>query len=160
MDQQTGLAVPKDRVNVAVRMSGGTELKGSIFLEYAAESETLHHRIVTFLEDKNHFFPLQVEGGETEFLHKKKINLIEVKISGDQQNLPLLLSLMHAVGITAVFADGSSLNGSLLADVPVEKSRLSDCLNLPETFVCVKRDQTLCYVNKEALLNVVHTREP
>lgn len=68
------------------------------------------------------------------------------------------LSLMHSVAVSAVFTDGVAILGALMAEVPVEKTRLSDILNLPAAFLSIKQDHRICYINKHALLKVVYAQ--
>jgi hypothetical protein len=70
--------------------------------------------------------------------------VLEVAVSDDEP----AYQLMHIEDITTLFTDGTALSGALLAEVPKEKARLSDCLNLPESFLSIKREKTLCYLNK------------
>jgi hypothetical protein len=43
-----------------------------------------------------------------------------------------------------------------MAEVPREKNRLSDCLNLPHRFLSVKTGGKILYINKKAIQKVVH----
>jgi hypothetical protein len=150
------LAVPKDRQDVTVRLNDGTTVTGSIFLEYVPGEPSVHHRMVSFLNDTAMFFPLVLKNGETEFILKKNIDLMELAYHADQEDLRAALSLMQMVDITAVFMDQLTVQGALMAEVPVEKTRLSDILNLPEKFLNLKLDHKICYVNKDSLRKVMY----
>ncbi len=63
---------------------------------------------------------------------------------------------MHAISVTARFCDGTAVSGELMAEVPQEKARLSDCLNISNKFLSVKTGGKMCYINKDALRTVVH----
>lgn len=156
MSEQAEFAVPKDRQDVAVWLYEGRALTGTIFLDYTAAALDVHHRMVAFLEDGSIFFPLVLKGGGTEFIHKKNIKLIELNCGDDGEQLETTFNLMHTVNITAVFTDEGKLSGSLLADVPVEKTRLSDCLNLPDKFLNVRIDTRIYYINKDSLRKVIY----
>jgi hypothetical protein len=43
-----------------------------------------------------------------------------------------------------------------MAEVPQEKARLSDCLNMSNRFLSIRTGATMCYINKDALQKVVH----
>ncbi len=76
---------------------------------------------------------------------------------GQDEELRTALSLMQRVNITAIFTDGGSISGALMAEVPAEKARLSDCLNLPDHFLVLQTgENTICYVNKYLLRKVVY----
>ena len=67
-------------------------------------------------------------------------------------------SFMHIEDITTLFTDGTALSGELLAEVPEEKARLSDCLNLPESFLSVKKEKTVYYLNKSTIQQVGYSK--
>ncbi len=157
---QTAFAVPKDKQKVTVQLNDGKTLEGTIFLEFGPGDQSIHHRMVSFLEDGNAFFPLSLtKGGGPEFIHKKNIDLIEIGFREDQEDIRTSLSLMHSVAVNAVFVDGTTILGALMAEVPVEKTRLSDILNLPAAFLSIKQDHRICYINKHALQKVVYAQQ-
>jgi hypothetical protein len=156
MGNQGAYAVPKHRQNVTVHLDAAVSVAGSIFLESAPGANTVHHRVVAFLEDETMFFPLTLQGGgATEFIRKRNIRMVEANY-GEDEEIQTALNLMQRVNITAVFTDDSSINGEVMADVPAEKARLSDCLNVPSHFLIVKVSDSICYVNKYALRKVVY----
>jgi len=161
MTGQTAFAVPKERQEVTVRLIGGEVLEGAIFLEYAPAEVKVYQKVGGFLEDGNGFFPLvPTGGGSPEFINKQNVKTVELAYRAEQEENGLALSLMQIVNITAIFVDESTINGSLLAEVPVEKARLSDCLNLPGRFLTVKINGRICFVNKDALRKVSYSDKP
>ena len=153
---QTTFAVPKDKQDVTVLLNGGKSLQGAIFLEYTPAELSIHHRIAAFLEDENLFFPLVLKTGSTELIHKRNVKLIELAFRPDQEDLKRVFSLMHQIRISAVFTDEQTINGIAIAEVPEEKARLSDILNLPAKFLNVKVDHAVCYINKDAIRKVLY----
>ena len=152
---QSGLAVPKERQVVTVHLGGGVKREGAVFLESARGGMTLHQKLVAFLDDEAAFFPLTLDDGSgTEFLQKKNVRMIELEYAADRERIEQAISIMFTVHVTAVFPDDTSLTGLLIEDVPPEKARLSDCLNLPHAFLCVRTAGTLWYVNKALLRRV------
>lgn len=154
MTTQHEFAVPKDKQAVTVHLVDGETRTGNIFLEYFPEALTLHRKIKMFLENTNRFFPLTAEGMPPTFINKERVRILEVAISDEEP----AYHIMHIEDITAQFTDGTALSGELLAEVPKEKARLSDCLNLPEAFLGVKRGNTICYLNKSTVQTVVYSR--
>lgn len=150
MNGHREFAVPKEKQLVTVHLLGGESREGNIFLEYYPEARTLHQKIVAFLEDPNEFFPLS-SGGAPEFIRKKSIRMIEVHYPEDEEQF----TIMHVELVTVVFRDGSQVSGDLLADVPEEKKRLSDCLNLPFNFLCTRTYGKVSYINKFSILKVM-----
>lgn len=145
-------AVPKEKQRVTVQLIGGETLSGSIFLEYSPGALTLHQKISFFLEDKNEFFPLAAEGGSPQFLGKGSVRLLKVDYPEEEPSF----SLMHIEEISALFIDGAKVSGMLMADVPAEHARLSDCLNLTPRFLSVRTGGSILFINKEAVQKVVY----
>ena len=156
MSDNTAYAVPKDPQRVTVRLNKGVALEGEIFLEYTSEDLSRHQKISAFLESGNAFFPLKKGSDGTEFISKKNVRAVEVTFPEDPENSYFSLRPMHAIPVLAIFSDGDSVRGLLLAEVPDEKARLSDCLNLPDKFLNVRENGTMCYINKNALQKVVY----
>jgi hypothetical protein len=157
MTGNTAFAVPKDRQEVTVRLGNGMTVEGVIFLEAVSDFLSSHQKITTFLENDNTFFPLKLDTtGNTEFINKKNVWTVEVGIPEDPETGYFSQLPMHAISVTAHFRDGTAVSGELMAEVPQEKARLSDCLNISNKFLSVKTDGKMCYINKDALRTVVH----
>ena len=154
MTTQREFAVPKDKQLVTVHLIGGETRTGNIFLEYFPEALTLHQKIKMFLEDGNRFFPLTSEGMPPAFINKERVCMLEVAVPDEEPSY----NLMHIEDITTLFTDGTALSGALQAEVPKEKARLSDCLNLPESFLSVKTEKTICYLNKSTIQKVIYSK--
>ena len=154
MTTEREFAVPKDKQQVTVHLIGGETRTGNIFLEYFPEALTLHQRVKMFLEDANQFFPLTVEGMPPTFINKECVSKLETAVSDEEP----VYHLMHIEDITTLFTDGTALSGALLAEVPKEKARLSDCLNLSEAFLSVKKEKTMYYLNKSTIQKVVYSK--
>jgi hypothetical protein len=154
MTTQREFAVPKDKQLVTLHLIGGETMTGNIFLEYFPEASTLHQKVKAFIEDGNRFFPLTADGMPPTFISKERISVLEVTSTDEEP----AYQLMHIEDITTLFTDGAALSGELLAEVPKAKARLSDCLNLPELFLSVKREKTLCYINKSTIQKVIYSK--
>lgn len=153
MSDHREFAVPKEKQKVTVHLAGGETLSGNVFLEYFPEALTLHQKITAFLEDKNEFFPLAVDGDGPQFISKRSVRMMEVEYPQEESTF----SLMHIEEITAVFSDGSQVGGMLMADVPAEKARLSDCLNLPGRFLSVRAGGAVLFLNRDSVRKVAYT---
>ena len=150
MPDPRDLVVPREKQLVTIHLPGGSTVEGNIFLEYYPEARTLHQKIVSFLENRNDFFPIS-SSGSPEFIGKNAIRMVEVDYPEDED----AFSIMHVELVTVIFLDGSQVSGDLLADVPEGKQRLSDCLNLPLRFLCIRAYGRVCYINKKAILKVI-----
>ena len=154
MTTQREFAVPKDKQLVTIHLIGGETMPGNIFLEYFPDALTLHQKVKAFLEDGNRFFPLTAENMPPTFINKERVNMLEVAVSDEEP----AYHLMHIEDITALFTDGTALSGALLAEVPKAKARLSDCLNLSESFLSIRKEKTMCYINKSTIQKVIYSK--
>ncbi len=152
---QTEFAVPKDRQEVTVQLDDGQTIEGAVFLELSPNAITVHHRMVAFLEDESLFFPLKTTSGGTEFINKKNIKFIVLNYQAEREQVEQAIRLMQVKQVNVFFLDGKSMNGMLIAEVPQEKARLSDCLNLPSRFLDLKTDGRITYINKGKVRKVV-----
>jgi hypothetical protein len=143
-------AVPKEKQLVTVYLLGGNQLEGNIFLEFYPDARTLHQKMMAFLENHNDFFPLS-GGGIPEFISKSAIRMVEVHYPEDEDSF----NIMHVELVTVIFRDGTQVSGDLLADVPDQRRRLSDCLNLTGRFLCTRAYGKVCYISKQAILKVI-----
>jgi hypothetical protein len=150
MAEMRDFVVPKEKQLVTVYLLGGEAQEGNIYLEFFSEARTLHQKIVAFLEDKTDFFPLS-RGAMPEFVSKSAIRMVEVHYPEDED----AFNIMHVELVTVIFRDGSQVSGDLLADVPDERRRLSDCLNLTGRFLCTRTYGKVSYINKQAILKVI-----
>jgi len=157
MSEKTVFAVPKDRQNVIIHLDKEIALTGVIFLESFSDDLSVHQKVSAFLENNLVFFPLKLqETGTTEFINKKNIGILEIAIPEVIDTDFFSLDLMHTIPVTAVLCHGDTISGELMAEVPQEKTRLSDCLNLPHKFLSVKTSDKIFYINKSALQKVVY----
>jgi len=153
----TAFQVPKDRQSVVVRLTQGAVLEGEIFLESMAEGLSTHQKVTAFLENSLAFFPIKVSpDGKTEFINKQKVRTVEVAVTAAPETDYFEHLLMHTIPVTTFFGAAESISGELMAEAPQEKARLSDCLNMPNTFLCVRTASMICYINKESLQKVVY----
>lgn len=148
--EQSTFVIPKEKQLVTVYLLGGSTVEGNIFLEYYPDARTLHQKLLTFFEDRKDFFPLS-SGSIPEFLYKRAIRMVEVHYPEDEETF----NLMHVELVTVIFRDGSQVSGDLMADVPEEHKRLSDCLNLSGRYLCTRAYGKVCYINKDAVLKVI-----
>ncbi len=160
MNGDTGFAVPKEKQRVTVRLETGAALEGTIFLEYSPGALSVFQKISAFLEDGSVFFPLLLSAtGRTEFINKKNVEIVEADYPEETGTGAVSLSLMRIENITALFKDGSAMSGALMAEVPGEKSRLSDCLNLPNKFLSVRVGGKIHFINKDMIHKVVYAEK-
>ena len=150
MAEHHDFVVPKEKQLVTVYLLGGDTIEGNIFLEYNPDARSLHQKMMAFLENRTDFFPLS-GSSMPEFISKSAIRMVEVPYPGDEA----AFDIMHVELVTVIFRDGSQVSGDLLADVPEQRQRLSDSLNLTGRFLCTRAYGKVCYISKQAILKVI-----
>lgn len=150
MAERSEFAVPKEKQLVTVYLLGGDTIEGNIYLEYNPDARTLHKKMMAFLENAYDFFPLS-SGSVPEFVSKNAIRMVEVHYPEDED----AFGIMHVEMVTVIFRDGTQVSGDLLADVPEQRKRLSDSLNLTGRFLCTRAYGKVCYISKQAILKVI-----
>ncbi len=157
MSGNAAFTVPMDRQRVLVRLHGGTIHEGDIFIEQVVADLSPHEKITTFLENEISFFPLKLaETGKAEFLNKSTIISVEVAVPENPEETFFSCLILHTIPVRAHCVEGTILQGLLTAEVPQERERLSDCLNMQNAFLCIQEDKRISYINKKALLKVEH----
>jgi sRNA-binding regulator protein Hfq len=157
MGKYTVLTIPKDRQKVTLYLDRGVFLQGEIFLDMFAGDLSIHQKVSAFFESAAQFFPIQLtDTGDTEFIYKNNVGRVEVKVPVEQDTEYFSIRLMHKIPVTAMLLHGDEISGDLMAEVPEEKNRLSDCLNLPQRFIGMRDGALIHYINKSALRKVIH----
>lgn len=160
MNDQTVFAVPKDRLEVTIRLGNGVSLDGDIYLECTQGAFSLHEKIMAFLESSTSFFPIRVKGsGATEFINKDTVRAFEIALPGSSENSYFPPGKIHSFSVSIYLNFSSTLFGKILAEVPIEKARLSDCLNLPDKFLTLQTESRMCYLNKDTICKVIQEEE-
>lgn len=146
-------AIPKEEEPVRVRLETGLVLEGHIFLEITPFERSKQQRMASFLEEGGNFFPFLITGaGTTIFINMESVLSVE---AGYVEPDPLKhITPMIIEEVTATFTVGGEISGVLLAEVPVEQSRLSDCLNLPYKFLTIRADDIVYYINKKMVQKI------
>jgi hypothetical protein len=161
MNVNTVFTIPKDRQEVTIYLDRGIVVRGEIFLDMFAADLSVHQKVSAFFEGRGEFFPLRLTtAGDTEFINKSNVGVVEVAVSAEQDAKYFSFRLVHKIPITAFLLHGDEISGELLAEVPEEKNRLSDCLNMAQRFISVRDGGKIHYINKSVIRKVLHGKDP
>lgn len=152
MNQNDEFKIPKNQKTIKIHLHDQTILEGIIFIEYTNNEDTTHSRLISFIKDKNIFFPISVNGEKIEIINKNNVKMFEVYAFElkDQS-----FALMCTLPATIHFVDSTTIQGDLIADAPTESFRLSDCLNLPPFFIILRVQDKIFYINKMFIKKVI-----
>ena len=146
-------AVPKEKQQVKIQLLGGETLAGNIFLEYKPEAVTVYQKVSSFIEDRTGFFPIAIGEVKPQIIGKTSVKILEIDYPEDES----IFSLKRIENVSVMLSDGSRIDGLLMADVPEERDRLSDCLNLPERFLSLRLSGKILFVNKSLVRKVLYS---
>lgn len=151
------LSIDKNKVQVAVTFTDGSKGKGEIFLAHQAGGHYGGQKVADLLNGDKAFLPISLESGAVEFISKSQILTVEGEVVSAEDEEMLSSGLINQIDVTVVTSGNQTIIGTLLAEVPEERSRLSDCLNLPEQFIRLNSESRYLHINK-AMIKKITTR--
>lgn len=148
--------IEKNRIDAVIHFSDGSKSRGELFLLPFNSYYDAHQKISDLLESEQPFLPLSLDdGNKVEFINKSQLLLIECELPEDGEEDPPELALFHQTEVSIVTVDNQIFKGVMFSEVPLECSRLSDCLNLSVRFVRMKSNNRYMHVNKNLIKKVV-----
>lgn len=154
------LSVQKDRANVTVILPDTTKLKGEVFLASYSESHYGHQKVADILEGEKCFIPLSLkEENRVEFVNINQVVIMEGELSTPEDEEKLSMGLYHIEKVKVTFANEETFEGAMISEVPRERSRLSDCLNLESKFMSMIKNGRYFYLNKSMITRVESLKE-
>ena len=141
----------KRRVEAAINLVGGDQVRGSFFV--AAE------RVGELLNQETGFFPFEIHTGEGAVtVLYNRANLISATISESEAARDPAYAIAKRRDVWLLLTDGRRLRGVVRVYRPEGHDRLSDWARQPETFHYVDTDEGTVLVNAAHLVAV--TEEP
>jgi len=154
------LSIDKKKMQVVITFADGSKEKGEIFLAQYAGGHHGHQKVADLLNGEKGFLPVSMENGAIEFVSKGQILTIEGELVAEEDEEMLSAGLIHQKNVTVVTSGKQTITGTLLAEVPDERSRLSDCLNLPEDFIRLKSESRYLHINKAMIKKITARNQP
>ena len=147
--------IPKDPLQVGIRMAGGSQLNGKLFLDFALDDITLHDRIAGFLASDQMFFPFVPDGEHKPvFLNKNILVVLDADMEEGFLEGVLSMVLVKKDSVLVSMTDGAEIKGELLSEVPEDQIRLSDRLNSSGRFIKVMSGTRLRCLNTDYIVRV------
>ncbi|MFN2432135.1 MAG: hypothetical protein ABR599_04845 [Gemmatimonadota bacterium] len=150
----SSLSVPKRQVRVS--LSWGPEtVEGFVFVAEFSEHTRGAERVGEILNQPGAFLPVRDARADRVFLyHKRAIHSLTVLEAERREWEVEELEFSPAEKIEITLVGGEVLKGITYLDPRPEKSRVSDLLNHPESFVVLVREEGVTYVSKRHILRV------
>ena len=149
------LSIRKNKANITAVFSDGTKIRGEVFLAAFSETHYGHQKVSDILEGENLFIPVFIKEEErVQFLSRDQIMILEGELSSPEDEEKLAIGLYHIEKVRVIFTNGDNMEGAMISEAPPERSRISDCLNLPERFINMIKGGRYFYLNKKSIVRV------
>ncbi len=145
--------IEKERLAVTVTLVGGVELHGYIFLQPRVYGYSSHFEPVALFNDRELFFPLELDNGDVTLLSKARVTDISGLPLADEDDLVRASSPMALVEVT--MAGGLTRLGSMRLEVRADRPRLLDYLNdINQRFLMLYSDNGVRLMNTKLIERV------
>ena len=149
------LSIRKGKANITAIFTDGTKIRGEVFLASYSETHYGHQKVSDIIEGKKLFIPVSMkEENRVEFLNRDQIMILEGELSSPEDEEKLAIGLYHIEKVRVIFINGETMEGAMISEAPPERSRLSDCLNLPNRFISMIKGGRYFYLNKKMVVRV------
>lgn len=152
--------IPKRRVPVRLRLSGGERLEGRVFLDYIDPIHRGEQAILDLLNNDSPWFPIETDEG-VQVVNRARVLLVE-PVEGVSPGLVRKEStpVFRRERVSLRTGQGIVLDGRIAMDLPDEFSRVSDFLNFPEEFFAVETETGPVLVGKRHVTALTPHEEP
>jgi len=145
--------IEKERLEVNITMEDGAELHGYIFLQPKVYGYASHSEPAALFNDRELFFPLELEGGEVLLVSKARVADISGLPLADEDEMVRASSPMALVEVT--LAGGLTRLGSMRLEVRADRPRLLDYLNdSDQRFLMLYSDHGVRLLNRKIIERV------
>ncbi|MDT8318323.1 MAG: hypothetical protein RQ824_10105 [bacterium] len=154
------LSIRKGKANITAVFVDGTKIRGEVFLASFSQTHYGHQKVSDIIEGDKLFIPVSIKDEErVEFLNRDQVMILEGELSSPEDEEKLAIGLYHIQKVRVIFINGEIMEGAMISESPPERSRLSDCLNLPERFISMIKGGRYFYLNKKSVVRVESMNE-
>ena len=158
MSQSSALKVPKQRLEVELRLRGQEPRRVEIFVSDQHPGSRRRLDVLAALEQDEGFMPARdVDAGEWILVNKRALLWIALEQASEEGVVEVEL-FDQRLPVQAVFENGSKQEGELLFSPPATGRRAVDHLNREEPFFCLFCGERVFIVNKTALVALVEVQ--
>ncbi len=148
-----GYKIEKERLEVTITLEASAELHGYIFLQPKVYGYASHSEPAALFNDRELFFPLELDGGEVLLISKARVADISGLPLADEDELVRASSPMALVEVT--LAGGLTRLGSMRLEVRADRPRLLDYLNdNDQRFLMLYSDNGVRLLNRKLIERV------
>jgi hypothetical protein len=151
---ESNLSVPKSQVRVSLASPVET-VEGYVFVAEFSEHTRGAERVGEILNHTAAFLPVRDLRDDRIYLYNKASIVALTVLEPDRREWEIEeLEFSPAEKVDITLANGETLSGITYLDPRREKSRVSDLLNRPESFVVLVREEGVTYVAKRYIVRV------
>ncbi len=146
------LRVPTVAIPAEVFLDGGEKLTGQVFLPSISSHHSGQPRPDEWLNQPTGFFPFLIDGDERALILNKS------RVAAVTFPKTYALSPDDSLGFTSqveVHWDGSPVKGSVLIDMPAERTRMLDYLNGPDRFIPIWASDSYQLIRKDCITRII-----
>ena len=136
--------VQKSELSVVVFQADGSIMKGVVFLSATAYNHAGKQTLLDLLKEPGDFFPFRSESGEFCVTNKQTITHIRFVPPEQEEEYQ---SLGDRENVEIKFVGGEQLAGTVIIEMPEERSRLFDFINVMEGFFLLQNEEAQYLVN-------------
>ncbi|MGH7662832.1 MAG: hypothetical protein ACRENI_00815 [Gemmatimonadaceae bacterium] len=142
--------IEKFRYPVVLRLLGGAELAGDMFVQTRAPYREGPEAPPDILNGQEPYFPLVREDGQTLLVAKDRVVDVQAVMPEDAD--PLRMPGARASVLEFTLAGGLVLSGEVLLELPADRARPLDYLNrLDERFLTLRTADGLRFLNRRLI---------
>lgn len=117
----------KSRVTISLRLRGGAEVSGTLFVQASQYRARGHEEPIDLLNDPDPFFPFERDDGVVILVPKARVlEVLGVETTPEDE---LRRTSARAVEVVLHLVDGNERTGMLLLEMPSDRPRVLDYLN-------------------------------
>jgi hypothetical protein len=147
--------IPKETVRARLRLRGGAEWDGDLFLDTCSPYHAGPQRLVDFLNQPPRFFPVRSIDGGIRLVAKTEVLVVALPRAAEERFGPAARFASRAAAHVEL-VDGTTLDGEIdLHEAQVTLPRVVDALNGSRAFFWFRDAATLFAVSKDAIRWVV-----
>lgn len=135
------------RVRAEVFLSGGRTMVGDLHLMSAASLHSGPETPEELLNRPDRFFPLTVESDQTVFLAKHQVLSVGTSAEASEDDSDRR-SAARQIPLGVELSDGTELIGTASSELPPDRARALDFLNLGTEFFGLRSDHEVRFVNR------------
>jgi hypothetical protein len=151
------LRVPTMALAAEVVCADGRTFLGRIFVPATASRHPGPMRPEEWMNESAQFFPfLSDDGGDPVVLNKREVLVLTVPATSDYGDVPD--GAENPVRRVVIEAEDKRLEGSIVIDMPANRSRPVDYLNRPEAFLTLRDGEKHHLVQKERITRVIELK--